>query len=178
MYLARRQFELHSHACVVQQLLQLLQRIVHALVRDGACNRRASSLRNGNKGGSIEGRSVAVVVTELHDTTSAVQREDVRAVGKMIAVTNVTKRQPHAAEHSESVGVLPAHALGHSETVDEGGEPAAVAAADAVKNLQARNVLIVSTIGVRWNVQVRVPERAHIRTQAVSVGAGLTQGRP
>ncbi len=85
----------------------------------------------------------------------------------MIAITDVTKRQPHAAEHSESVGMLRTHAFGHGKTIDERGQSAAVAATDAVKYLQPGDVLIISAVGVRRNVQVRVPERVRIRQRNI-----------
>jgi hypothetical protein len=57
------------------------------------------------------------------------------AIEEMIAVAYVTKRQLHIAQHSESVGVLRAQAIGHRKSINERGNAAAVAAADAVKYL-------------------------------------------
>lgn len=166
-YLAGRQLELHLHGRVIQEFVQSLKSIVNAFVSDGVCDGWCRSLKNGNKCGGIEGSAVAIVVPELHDATSVVQREDVRAIGKMIAITDVTKRQPHAAEHSESVGMLRTHAFGHGKTIDERGQTAAVAATDAVKDLQPRDVLIISAVGVRRNVQVGVPERVRMRQRNI-----------
>jgi hypothetical protein len=146
--LARRQLKLHFQRRVVQKLVQLVQRIIDALVRNGKCDRGGCSLGDNSECGSIEGSTITVVVTELHHATSVIQRENVCTIEKMIAITNITKRKLHVAEHSERVGILRAQAIGNCKPINQRGYASAVAAADAMKYLQTRHIFKVSAISM------------------------------